>query len=155
MTAFSVWARKIAAGDWLCRDTYHPNMNWMPRVAPLEQFEAWWGGKEVYHQTPLYPYVLAVSYRLFDSATPMLWLQVLCSSLSLILVFELGRRLLDERTGLIAAGLVAVFPPSIVLDAFLLRSSLNASITLLSIWLLLRVREGGGRATAGGTGTRR
>ncbi|MEE9127310.1 MAG: hypothetical protein V3U11_09230, partial [Planctomycetota bacterium] len=29
ISAFSVWAKKIADGDLLCRDTYHPYMDWM------------------------------------------------------------------------------------------------------------------------------
>ena len=157
MGAFSTWAKQIADGDWLGEDTFHPYMDWMGfgpggyRI-PLEQFEAWWGGKEVYHQNPLFPYLLAVSYAVTGSAVPLLVLQVLLSSLSLILVYDLGRRLLDVRAGLVAAGIAALFAPAVVLDAIVLRSSLNASITLLSLWLLLRLKDRGTGGLALGTG---
>ena len=66
--AFATWAQKIAAGDVLCEDHYHPYMDWMGSIAPLQTFERWWGGKEIYHQTPLYPYLLASSYWLTGSS---------------------------------------------------------------------------------------
>ncbi len=143
MNAFTVWAKKIADGDWLCRDSYHPKMDWMENIAPLEKFEEWWGGKEIYHQTPLYPYMLAVSHAVFGGNLPLLILQVLASTLSLFLIFLLGRRMMDTRAGLIATGIAVVFAPAIVLDSIQLRASLNVSFTLLSIWLLIRLREEG------------
>ena len=152
MNAFSVWARQIAEGDWLCRNAFHPYMDWMVNIAPLEQFERWWGGTAIYHQTPLYAYLLAVSHLLFHSNVPLLILQVLASSASLLLVYDLGRRFLDPRAGLIAAGLAAIFTPSIVFDSIQLRASLNASLTLLSIWLFLRLRDSPGRGIAFTTG---
>jgi 4-amino-4-deoxy-L-arabinose transferase-like glycosyltransferase len=143
MHAFTVWARRIADGDWLCRDSFHPYMDWMAKIAPLETFETWWGGKEIYHQTPLYTYLLAISYAVFDSNLPLLILQVLGSTVSLLLIFLLGRRMLDTQAGLIAMGIAVFFAPAIVLDSIQLRASLNVTLTLLSIWLLMRLRENG------------
>lgn len=138
--AFATWASQIADGDWLGRAHFHPYMDWMANYAPLEQFEEWWGGKEIFHQNPLYPYLLAISYLVSGgSSLPLLIVQVLMSTLSVFLIYDLGRRFVDERAGLIAAGLLAIFAPSVVMDAILLRASLNSSLTLLSIWLLFRV----------------
>ena len=140
--AFSQWASQIAAGDWLCQNYFHPYMDWMRGYASMEQFEQWWGGKEIYHQNPLYPYLLAISYLMTGgSSVPLLVFQVPFSVVSVVLVYDLGRRFVDERAGLLAAGLLAVFPPSIVFDSLLLRASLNSSLTLLSIWLLLRIKD--------------
>ncbi len=142
LEAFSQWASQIAAGDWLCQNCFHPYMDWMRGYASMEQFEQWWGGKEIYHQNPLYPYLLAISYLMTGgSSVPLLVFQVLFSVVSVVLVYDLGRRFVDERAGLFAAGLLAVFPPSIVFDSLLLRASLNSSLTLLSIWLLLRIKD--------------
>jgi len=141
MVAFASWAKQIAAGDWLDQRHYHPAMDWMAGRGSPTQFESWWGGKEVYHQNPLYPYVLAVSYLLAGSAVPLLILQMLASTFSILLVFDIGRRLFDARAGLIAAGLAGLFAPSIVLDAMLLRASLHSTLTLLSVWLLFRLRD--------------
>ncbi|MHC4812387.1 MAG: glycosyltransferase family 39 protein [Planctomycetota bacterium] len=141
IAAFATWAQKIADGDVLCEEHYHPYMDWMGPIAPLQTFERWWGGKEIYHQTPLYPYLLASSYWLTGSSVMLLVLQVLLSTLSVYLVFRIGTQLLDERAGLFAAGLAALFAPSIVMDTLLLRSSLNSSLTLISVWLLLLLRD--------------
>ena len=143
MYAFAEWAKRIAAGDWLCRDSYHPFMDWMGTIAPLEKFEEWWGGKEIYHQTPLYAYMLAVSYAVFDSNVPILVLQVLLSVLSAWLAFDLACQLWDAHAGYVAAVLTALFAPLIVLDTIQLRASFNSSFTLLTIWLLFRLRDRG------------
>jgi hypothetical protein len=55
MYAFWQWAQTILAGDWLGRDTYHPYFIWMEKIAPLETWYQWWGGKEILQQAPLYP----------------------------------------------------------------------------------------------------
>ena len=39
MSAFTIWAKKMAAGDWLCRDNHHAYPSWMESIATLEQFD--------------------------------------------------------------------------------------------------------------------
>ncbi|MEE2886127.1 MAG: glycosyltransferase family 39 protein, partial [Planctomycetota bacterium] len=151
--AFATWAAQIAGGDWLCRSHFHPYMDWMQGYAPMAQFEEWWGGKEIYHQNPLFPYLLAISYLASGgSSVPLLVVQVLLSTFSVFLVYDLARRFVDEQAGLVAAGLLAVFAPSVVFDALLLRASLNSSLTLLSVWLLLRLKDRMDWRLAFGTG---
>lgn len=143
MSAFAIWAHRIADGDLLSRDTYHPYPDWMSDVAPLDTFEAWWGGPHVFHQTPLYPYLLALSYWATGGKLALLLLQVLGSTLSVYLVYRLGSRVAGEAAGLFGAGLAAIYAPSVFLDTMLLRASLTSTLTLASIWLLLRVRDTG------------
>jgi 4-amino-4-deoxy-L-arabinose transferase-like glycosyltransferase len=152
MHAFTEWSAALAAGDWLDRGGYHAYPEWMHAIAPLEEFEAWWGGRAVFHQAPLYAYLLALSRTLTGGNLPVLVLQVLGGTASLLLLFLLGRRLLDVRAGLAAAGIGAVFAPAIVLDAVQLRASLGLTSTLLSVWLLLWLRDGGGRGRGALTG---
>ena len=152
MRAFAVWAARIADGDLLSADTYHPYPAWMADVAPMEAFEEWWGGREVFHQTPLYAYLLALSYFLAGGKLLLLALQVAASTLAVYLIYRLGSAIADETAGLCAAALAAVYAPSIVFDTMLLRASLTASMTVLSIWLLVRVRDTGRAGIALGTG---
>jgi 4-amino-4-deoxy-L-arabinose transferase-like glycosyltransferase len=152
MRSFSVWASRIAEGDLLSVDTYHPYPSWMVDVAPLETFERWWGGRETFHQTPLYAYLLAISYWLTGGKLLLLAVQVMCSTLSVYLIYRIGSRIADEKAGLLAAALAAVYAPSVFLDTMLLRASLTASLTLVSIWLLMRVRDTGRLRTALGAG---
>lgn len=139
--AFTNWAGKIAAGDLLGRDTYHPYMDWMKSIAPLATFERWWGSRAIYHQAPLYAYLLGASYALTGGPALLLVLQALLGTLAVGLVYLVGRRLVDRRAGLAAAALAAFFPPAIVLDAILLRASLVASLTLLATYVLLRLQD--------------
>ena len=139
--AFSEWGRKIAAGDLLCRNTYHPYMDWMKGIAPLEKFESWWGGKKIFHQAPLYAYLAGASYALAGTLLPLFLLQVVLSVLAVWIIFLVGKRLAGEGAGLWAAFLAAFFAPGIVLDTILLRASLISSLTVLSVYLLLRMRD--------------
>jgi 4-amino-4-deoxy-L-arabinose transferase-like glycosyltransferase len=124
----------------------------MTGVAPLATFEDWWGGREVFHQTPLYPYLLAISMWLSGGQALLLLLQVGLSSLAVYLMYRLGRRLADERSGLISAALAATYAPWIFYDTMVLRASLGVSLTLISVWLLIRLRDSGGVGLALGTG---
>ena len=141
MHTFSQWARRIAAGDVLCRDTYHPYTSWMEPIAPRETFERWWGGRHVYHQAPLYAYLLAISYAVTDSKVPMLLFQILLSVASVALVYFVGRRLLDRTAGLCAALIVSLFAPAIVLDSMLLRASTISFSGILTVATFLWLRD--------------
>jgi tetratricopeptide (TPR) repeat protein len=94
------WAQRIAGGDWI--------------------------GTGVYYQAPLYPYLLGLLYTVagHDVAVVRL-LQTLGGSLSCVLLGVAGRRFFNDRTGLIAAGLLAVYPPAIFFDALIQKSSLD------------------------------
>ena len=53
------WASAILAGDLLSRDTPHQETVEMQHIAPIESWYQWWGGRQVLHWAPLYPYTLA------------------------------------------------------------------------------------------------
>jgi len=152
MHGFATWARQIAGGDLVGADSHHPFPEWMAEIAPLETFERWWGGREVFHQEPLYAYLLAVSYALSGGKLLMLLAQVAGSVLAVVLVYRIGSRVASKDAGLFAAGLFAVYAPSVVYDTLLLRESLTVSLTVAAIWLLLRVRDTGRRGVAIGAG---
>ncbi len=52
------WAKQIAAGDWLGRHPYHTYDKWMKQTASMETWERWRGGPMIFHQSPLYPYLV-------------------------------------------------------------------------------------------------
>ena len=58
MAASWAWSGRILAGDILGRDTPHQYTRWMQEWAPLETWERWWGGRTIFHQAPLWAYVL-------------------------------------------------------------------------------------------------
>lgn len=105
--AYHRWAQSIAAGDWL--------------------------GQGVFYQAPLYPYFLAIVYRLFNDTTlTTRVIQAVLGSCSCLLLGVAGIRLYGER-GVLAGLLLALYPPAMYLDSLIEKSSL---VTLLTTALL-------------------
>src|SRR5437764_8139162 len=85
------WARGIAGGDWL--------------------------GSEVFFQAPLYPYLLALLYRLFGASLDAVYLfQIALSVAGIYALFRAGLEVVGEELGLAAAGLAAIYGPFLFYD---------------------------------------
>lgn len=89
---------------------------------------------------PVYPYLIAGAFRAFgvystSSAIWMLFLQTMVAAATCFLLYTMGTRLYDRRTGLAAAFLFAVYPASIHYSVQKVWSA-----TLLSFLLLLIAR---------------
>lgn len=136
------WAQRIQAGDWLGRETYHPYFVANQGIAPLETWYRWWGGREIFHQAPLYPYLLATLLALCGGSLPFVTLaQLVMGAVRPLVVFALTRRLFDERVGLVAATLTALYGPFIFYEGVLLRDWLPTLLEPLALLLLLRARD--------------
>ncbi len=142
--AFFQWAQRILAGDWLGRDTYHPYFDWMREIAPLETWYRWWGGKEIFHQAPLYPYLLAGLLALFRESVPWVLLaQLLIGAIQPLIMYRLGAMLFEPRVGLIAAAVTALYGPFIFHQGVLLRDWLSPILEPLALLALLVARRRG------------
>lgn len=131
---FHQWARSIAKGDWLCRDQIHPHHKWTAEVASEEQWHDWYGGQEVYHQAPLYPYIVGLLYALFDYDVFTIKLfQAIMGAATALLAFLTARHFFGRWTGFLAGALVAFSGFHFYYDAFILREGL---ITFLAIAFL-------------------
>ena len=139
MRAFLDWSDAILAGDVLQRDTFHPTFDWMRAMAPAETWYHWWGSKAVFQQEPLYVYALSLLRWVTGRA---LWIpplvQLLVGSLQPLVVFLLGRRLVNERAALLGAGLAAIYGPFIFYEGVVLRDWLPALLEPVALLLLLR-----------------
>jgi 4-amino-4-deoxy-L-arabinose transferase-like glycosyltransferase len=88
---------------------------------------------------PLYPFSIAAVYSVLGvNHRIVVFLQVLLGTLVCWLVYRIGRRAHNERTGLIAAGFTAVNPTYIF--ATNLTGSENLYVVWLSLGLLLALR---------------
>lgn len=97
---YDAWARRIASGDWL--------------------------GREVFYQTPLYPYLLGVTFSIFGHALAAVRLmQAALGALSCVLLATAGRRFFDERSGLVAGLLLAFYPPALFFDGLIQKAALD------------------------------
>jgi len=115
------WAKEIAGGAWL--------------------------GKDPFVQSPLYAYLLGLFMKLAgDGITPILVAQSLVGCGTVLLTYVAGRRLLDERHGLLAGLLVALYGPFIFYEGMVMKTFLSPFFTILLVLLLDRARE---RAEAG------
>lgn len=122
---YDAWARRIAAGDWL--------------------------GSRAFYMDPLYPYVLAVVYRLGGHD---LWLgrllNVVCSVGACVLTALLGRRVGGPTAGVIAGLGLALYEPDVFFTGELDKTSLSMLLVAGALVLFLsRARRLASRAAAG------
>jgi 4-amino-4-deoxy-L-arabinose transferase-like glycosyltransferase len=160
---FHEWGQRIAAGDLLQPAPLHPFFDWHRQVArevfrrhpealaalagpdgtsPASEEEAarrlwdrWYGGP-TFHQEPLYPYLVGLSYRLFgpDPRVVFVWQQAL-GVLGVLLLFAIARRLFGDLRAAIAGALLALCSPVFFYELLLLRDSLIVFWGLLLVWL--------------------
>lgn len=173
MNFYDRWAKRIAAGDWLTDTRMRPYHSGHARVArqayllsgASEPFDdargerIWdsWLGEKSFYQDPLYPYWLAILYRLFG---PSVGAAVLAQSLlglgCVALLYAIAQKLFGSTVADVAAVMAALYGPLLLYEAVLLKPVIITATSLLSLLLLLRaldVPASRGRwAAAGGAG---
>ena len=108
---YHAWARRIIGGQWL--------------------------GTEVFYQTPLYPYLLAIVYSIAGhSLMAVRVLQAMGGTAACVLLALAGRRFVGDRAGLVAGLLLAVYPPAIFFDGLIQKSSLDLLLATLLLAVL-------------------
>lgn len=149
MYVFDEWARRIAGGDVLGREVYHPIQAWQERAAPPERWREWYGTAPVFFKSPFYPYLLAVLAWLFgDPALPAMVLQALVSAGSVVLLFLATEAMLGATAGTLAALWLALYAPAIHFDAVLLRGPFIVVAELAVAFALVRLGARPSRARA-------
>ena len=124
--AYHLWARQILQGDWL--------------------------GTEVFYQSPLYPYFLAVIYATFgDTALTVRLVQAVVGATSCALLGAAGVALFG-RPGIIAGLGLAIYPSAIFLDGLLEKSAVATLLTTALVGALALLYPEQGRGAAAQTG---
>jgi tetratricopeptide (TPR) repeat protein len=125
--AYDEWARRIAGGQW-------------------------WGG-EVFYQAPLYPYLLALVYRLFGAAAATARVvQAVAGAAGCVLVARAGERFFDRRTGWVAGWWMALYAPAVFFDGEIQKASLSLPFSAAILLLLAALAERRRPAVALGAG---
>lgn len=160
MHFFDAWAKWIAGGDWLTNDSVHPLVPWqrdisttaMATHADLKEsvakeaaakgqkdldrvlWDRWLEGK-TFHQEPLYPYMVAVTYSIFgpDVRWVFAW-QMLFGIGSVLLIYLIGRRYFGDLAGTIAGFLAVFYAPIMYYELVLLRDSLMIFFSLALVY---------------------
>lgn len=114
--SYDEWAQRIAGGDWL--------------------------GREVFYQTPLYPYFLALLELIWGRD---LWLirviQIVLGAASCVLLYWAGRSFFSRAAGVAAAVILALYAPAIFFDALIQKTVLDVFLISLFLFLLSRARQ--------------
>jgi tetratricopeptide (TPR) repeat protein len=124
--------RDLPFFDTLTMDSeYHDQ--WAQSILEGEDFT-----EGVFFRAPLYPYFLAMTYRIFghNYFTPRL-IQFLIGSVSCVLIFLLGRKLFNRKTGVIAGFLSCIYGVFIYFEGELLIPVLLVFLDLLLILSLV------------------
>ncbi len=108
------WARRIAGGQWI--------------------------GTDVFYQAPLYPYFLAVVYKVFGHNLGALRVvQAVIGAGSCALLGLAGHRFFSITVGAIAGLGLALYAPALFFDALIQKSVLDLFFLALSLWLVGRL----------------
>ena len=141
----------------------HDDVLFQVLLGDAKQYDAWamrivsgqWMGHEVFYQTPLYPYALAVLYAVFGHHILLVRIvQAVLGASSCVLIAIAGARFFTPRAGLAAGALLAVCGPAIFFDVLVQKSSLDlllASTLLALLGTFLRKPRWGSLAAAGVT----
>lgn len=91
---------------------------------------------------PLYVFFLAGLYRAFNDPAAVRFVQAVLGAAACAVMFHAGRGFFDERTGLVAAGILAVDPLAVYLAGLHLTENLFLVLLLLALVQSLRVADG-------------
>ena len=150
MEFYHRWAVSLAAGDWLNRQAPHPVDWWHQAIAEAYfkrnpgdlarcQAEAktegpavtpahvlwvrWFGGKR-FDKDPLYPYLVAATYRVFgpDPRWVYVW-QTALGAGAILLIYLIAVRCFGDWAGVVAGVIALVCGPELLYETVLLRES--------------------------------
>jgi tetratricopeptide (TPR) repeat protein len=118
---YDEWARRIAAGEWI--------------------------GSRAFYFPPLYPYLLALIYRLAGRSLELVYVvQQALGLVNIVLLYRLGLRLHGRRAGVLAAAAAALYAPLPYFETKILTTTVGLTLHLAALLLLVRAEQ----APAGG-----
>jgi len=97
----------------------------------------------VYEISPLPAYLFALLYRIFGPHhLAVRIMNLLLGTLSCLVIYLAGKEMFDRRTGLLSAGIAAVYAPLILFSTVPMKTALSVLLFLTCIWLtLLAIRK--------------
>jgi len=109
----------------------------------LESARGQWLGDDVFfHSSPIYPYILGFTYKLFGhSYMAVRVIQSLFGIGSCLLIFSIARKLFGKREGLVAGVISALYAPFVFFDFEILMITFVLFFALLAIRLLMAYRD--------------
>ncbi len=97
-----------------------------------------WLGDSAFYQAPLYPYFLAIIYKIFGPQTLIIQgIQIVLSIGTVWLIYKIGETLFNRKVAILGAGLCAVYGPFIFYSVLILKVTLSLFFSCLFILTLL------------------
>ncbi|NNL94559.1 MAG: hypothetical protein HKO64_02970 [Xanthomonadales bacterium] len=141
MHGYWEWSDSIIAGDWLGKDTWHPEFEWMAQLASPEEWSRWWGDPRVFQQEPVYPYLIALGRTIGLSLTGIILLQLLLGALQPLATFFLTRLVFrEDGPALVSALFAATYGPLLLNQGALLRDWTAPLLASIVLAMLLRAQ---------------
>ena len=110
------WAERILAGNWV--------------------------GDGVFYGLPLYPYFLALCYKVFHgSLLAVKVIQSLLGLVTLFFTFKIGERLFSKKAGILAIFLAAVYGPLFFHEGILIPETLSLPLYAAGFYFSIRFME--------------
>lgn len=140
MFATRAWAQSILDQGWTNPDPFHPQMTWMKRIGTQSEWDAWWGGKQIFQQSPLYAYLVAAFLAFSDNFLYLHIFQGLCAVLFFVLIGRITAHITqNEWAGLTAFIVAAAYSPYYAYSWEIVRDLLSWTITAVLILLLCKL----------------
>ncbi|MEO8149281.1 MAG: glycosyltransferase family 39 protein [Bacteroidia bacterium] len=163
MHFYDEWAKLIAHGDWLSNRSFHQydaSHQWIAdyyfKTHPDEAVQLqkqlgsnkspealgqllWhkWDGGKIYHQDPLYIYIVAVIYKIFGEDVRYVFvLQMIIGIFSILLIYLITRKHFGNTAALVSGMLAACCGPLMFYELVLVRESIIVFAGLLLVFLM-------------------
>jgi len=161
MSFFDSWARRMAAGDWLCRNVDPPVHDWHrrfadeyyrrhpdelrevreaarpggPDVDPARVLWGRWAGGRRFYQGPLYPYLVALTYKVCADVRCVFVWQLAAGVLVNVLVYLIARRMMGDLAGALSGAMACLYSPLLHMELVLVRETLIVLAALAMVYL--------------------
>ncbi len=100
------------------------------------------GGKDIYSQSPLYPYFLALMYSLFGHSSVMARIfQMILGAGICVLLYLTGNRIFNRTVGVISGIICSLYGVLIFYEGELLRVTIAVFLTVLLVFSITRLSK--------------
>lgn len=138
MATYIEQGKRIAAGDWLARDPYHPYHLWQSSSGTESDWLRWYR-PHAFHQAPLYSYTYALISKF--SAHPdvvLKALQLIAGAGTAVILAFVARALSGDVAGIMTGLICALYGPLLYLECQILREGPALLGIAILLWLVVR-----------------
>lgn len=139
MATYIEQGKRMAAGDWLARDPYHPYHLWQSSSGSEADWLRWYRPHS-FHQAPLYSYAYAVISKVSPRPEAVLKaLQLVAGAATALVLALVARALAGDVAGILAGLICALYGPLYYLECQILRE--GPALLGIAVLLCLVVRQ--------------